>query len=61
VRRCPQADNPAQQRREAGGDVQFAASGASFVGSVFVELAQALAKGVLGIVGAGAQRRWRQW
>jgi hypothetical protein len=62
VRGCPQADNPAHQGSKAGGDIQFAALGTCFVGSVFVELAQALAEGVLrlseqerGVGGDGGQ------
>ena len=50
MRRCPQADNPAQQRREAGGNLQFAALGACFVRRVFVELSEALAESVLGLL-----------
>ena len=49
MRGRPQADNPAHQGSKAGSDVQFAALGACFVGSVFVELAEALAEGVLGL------------
>ena len=49
MRGCPQADNPAQQGSEAGRDVPFTALGARFVGSVFVELSEALSKGVLGL------------
>jgi hypothetical protein len=47
VRGRPQADNPAQQGSKAGRDVPFTALGACFVGSVFVELAEALSAGVL--------------
>ena len=47
MRGRPQADNPAQQGSKAGRDVQFTALGACFVGSVFVELAGALAQMVI--------------
>jgi|YNPMSStandDraft_1061717.scaffolds.fasta_scaffold148520_1 hypothetical protein len=49
MRGRPQADNSAQQSSEAGCEVPFTALGACFVGSVFVELSEALAEGVLGL------------